>query len=138
MSTVSYRVLALVAVLQLSGINSRVTPPKYWKAWTWHVSQFSVFISSQASRKFFSIREVNEAIAEKPEELNNRPFQRMTGTRKSAYLEEEPVLRLHILAGFRAGIAAAWQYRHKQVCAALLTGYRIIHRWTASSTASVR
>ena len=40
-------------------------------------------------RKFFSTREVNEAIAEKLEELNNRPFQRMAGTRRSAWLEEE-------------------------------------------------
>ena len=46
-------------------------------------------IAALRNRKFFSIREVNEAIAEKPEELNNRPFQRMTGTRKSACLEEE-------------------------------------------------
>ena len=40
-------------------------------------------------RKFFSIHEINEAIAEKLEELNNRPFQRMAGTRRSAWLEEE-------------------------------------------------
>ncbi len=39
--------------------------------------------------KFFSVREVNEAIAEKLEGLNNHPFQRMAGTRRSAYLEKE-------------------------------------------------
>ena len=46
-------------------------------------------IAALRERKFFSIREVNEAIAEKLEELNNRPFQRMAGTRRSAWLEEE-------------------------------------------------
>ena len=46
-------------------------------------------IAALRDRKFFSIREVNEAIAEKLEELNSRPFQRMVGTRRSAYLEEE-------------------------------------------------
>ena len=46
-------------------------------------------IAALRERKFFSIREMNEAIAEKLEELNNRPFQRMAGTRRSAWLEEE-------------------------------------------------
>ena len=40
-------------------------------------------------RKFFSLRELNEAVAEKLEELNSRPFKQMTGCRRSAYLEEE-------------------------------------------------
>ena len=46
-------------------------------------------IAALRERKFFSVREMNEAIAEKLEEVNSRPFQRMTGTRRSAYLEEE-------------------------------------------------
>ena len=46
-------------------------------------------IAALRDRKFFSIHEVNEAIVEKLEELNSRPFQRMAGTRHSAYLEEE-------------------------------------------------
>ncbi len=46
-------------------------------------------IAALRERKFFSVREMNEAIAEKLEELNNRPFQRMAGTRRSAWLEEE-------------------------------------------------
>lgn len=41
-------------------------------------------IAALRERKFFSIREMNEAIAEKLEELNNRPFQRMAGRRSSA------------------------------------------------------
>lgn len=39
--------------------------------------------------KFFFLKEVNEAVAEKLEELNSREFQQRTGTRRSAYLEEE-------------------------------------------------
>ena len=39
--------------------------------------------------KFFSLRELNESVAEKLEELNSRPFKQMAGCRRSAYLEEE-------------------------------------------------
>ena len=52
-------------------------------------------LAALRDRKFFSIREVNEAITEKLEELNDRPFQRMAGTRRSAYLEEEKQYRQH-------------------------------------------
>ncbi len=56
--------------------------------------------------KFFSIREMNEAIAEKLEELNDRPFQRMAGTRRSAWQEEEKQYMLPLPAvSFEA---AAW------------------------------
>lgn len=46
-------------------------------------------IAALRDRKFFSLQEVNEAVAEKLEELNSREFQQRTGTRRSAYLEEE-------------------------------------------------
>ena len=46
-------------------------------------------IAALREEKFFSIRELNGAIAEKLVELNDRPFKRMTGTRRSANLEEE-------------------------------------------------
>lgn len=46
-------------------------------------------IAALRDQKFFSMRERNEAIAEKLEELNNRPFQKMAGTRRNAYLKEE-------------------------------------------------
>lgn len=46
-------------------------------------------IAALRDRKFFSLQEVNEAVAEKLEELNGREFQQRTGTRRSAYLEEE-------------------------------------------------
>ena len=39
--------------------------------------------------KFLSLRELNESVAEKLEELNGRPFKQMAGCRRSAYLEEE-------------------------------------------------
>lgn len=62
-------------------------------------------IAALRDRKFFSIREVNEAIAEKLEELNNRPFQRMTGTRRSAWLEEEKQYMLPLPAvSFEAAV----------------------------------
>ena len=40
-------------------------------------------------RKFFSLSEAREAVAEKLEELNNRPFKKRPGSRKSAFEEEE-------------------------------------------------
>lgn len=46
-------------------------------------------IAALREQKFFSVRELNEAVAEKLEELNGRPFKQMAGTRRSAYLEEE-------------------------------------------------
>ena len=46
-------------------------------------------VAALRDRKFFSLQEVNEAVAEKLEELNSREFQQRTGTRRSAYLEEE-------------------------------------------------
>lgn len=46
-------------------------------------------IASLRDRKFFSLHEVNEAVAEKLEELNTRAFKQRAGTRRSAYLEEE-------------------------------------------------
>lgn len=39
--------------------------------------------------RFFSVQEAQEAAREKLEELNNRPFKKREGSRKSAYLDEE-------------------------------------------------
>ena len=39
-----------------------------------------------------------------------------------------PVLCLHILAGFRVGVAAARSHRHEHVRWAVLSGYRVIRR----------
>jgi len=46
-------------------------------------------IAALRNEKFFSISEVREAVAERLEELNARPFQKREGSRHSAYLEEE-------------------------------------------------
>ena len=40
-------------------------------------------------RKFFSLAEAREAVSEKLEELNNRPFKKRPGSRTSAFEEEE-------------------------------------------------
>ena len=49
----------------------------------------SWIIAALRNQKFFTIQEAREAVAEKLEELNDRAFQKMAGTRRSAYLEEE-------------------------------------------------
>lgn len=49
-------------------------------------------------RKFFSLHEVNEAVAEKLEELNSRGFKQRPGTRRNAYLEEEQAYMLPLSA----------------------------------------
>ena len=40
-------------------------------------------------RKFFSLNEVNEAVAERLEAINTKPFQKRPGSRREAYLSEE-------------------------------------------------
>ena len=46
-------------------------------------------IASLRNEKFFSMEEVRESVWKKVEELNDRPFKRRTGCRRSAFLEEE-------------------------------------------------
>lgn len=46
-------------------------------------------IAAIRNRKFFSILEAQEAVAEKLEEMNSRQFKQREGNRRSAYLEEE-------------------------------------------------
>ena len=46
-------------------------------------------IAALRNQRFFSLRELNKAVREKLEELNNRPFKQRVGTRRSAFLEEE-------------------------------------------------
>ena len=46
-------------------------------------------IAALRNQRFFSLRELNEAVREKLEELNNRPFKQRVGTRRTAFLEEE-------------------------------------------------
>lgn len=46
-------------------------------------------IAALRNRKFFSMKEIHEAVAEKLNELNNYPFKKREGSRNTAYLEEE-------------------------------------------------
>lgn len=65
-------------------------------------------IAALRDMKFFSLRELNEAVAEKLEELNNREFKQHTGTRRSAYLEEEQAYMLPLpTAPFEAAVWSA-------------------------------
>ncbi len=63
-------------------------------------------IAALRNQKFFSIQEVREAVSEKLEELNNRPFQRLEGTRKTSYLKEEKEFMLPLPV--RAYEPAVW------------------------------
>ena len=65
-------------------------------------------IAALRDMKFFSLKEVNEAVAGKLEELNNREFKQHTGTRRSAYLEEEQAYMLPLPAApFEAAVWSA-------------------------------
>jgi len=46
-------------------------------------------LAALRNRHFFSFSEARDAVAEKLEELNNRPFQKRSGSRRSAYENEE-------------------------------------------------
>lgn len=46
-------------------------------------------IAALRNQKFFSLRELNQAIHEKLEEFNKKPFQRKPGSRLSVFLDEE-------------------------------------------------
>ena len=46
-------------------------------------------LAALRDQRFFSIREAQEAVSEKLEELNARPFRKREGCRRSAYLSEE-------------------------------------------------
>ena len=43
-------------------------------------------LAALRSKKFFSLHEMNEAIAEKLKEMNDRPFNQMAGPRYSVYI----------------------------------------------------
>ena len=46
-------------------------------------------LAALRDRKFFSVHEAQKAAAEKLEELNDRPFKKREGSRRTAYLSEE-------------------------------------------------
>ena len=55
-------------------------------------------VAAMRNQKFFTIQEVQRAVSEKLDELNDRPFQKREGSRKRAYLEEEQSFMLPLPA----------------------------------------
>lgn len=53
-------------------------------------------IAALRNQKFFSLTEVKDAVAEKLDELNDRPFHKREGTRRSAYIAEEKEFMLSL------------------------------------------
>ncbi len=71
-------------------IPARVRKPKDKPNAEGTVGIISTWIIAALRRgQFFSLRELNEAIREKLEEFNRKPFQRKPGSRLSVFLEEE-------------------------------------------------
>lgn len=71
-------------------VPARVKAPQDKAAAEGSVRYVSTWITAALrDRKFFTLDEARKAVAEKLEELNNRPFQKRVGTRKSAFEEEE-------------------------------------------------
>jgi len=57
------------------------------------VGVVSTFIlAALRNQQFFSIQELNQAIGERLNEFNHKPFQKKTGSRASAFEEEKPFL----------------------------------------------
>jgi len=77
-------------------IPARVRKPKDKPSVEGTVGVVSTWvIAALRNWRFFSLRELNEAVLEKLEELNNKPFQKKIGSRKSIFLEyEQPVLQV--------------------------------------------
>ena len=75
-------------------LSARVRKPKDKASMEGAVSNVSTWIiAALRNWKFFSLAELNEAIGEKLNELNDKPFQKRQGSRFSIFSEEEsPVL----------------------------------------------
>lgn len=71
-------------------VPARVKKPDDKAAAEGSVKFVSTWITAALrDRKFFSLEEAKEAVREKLEELNSKPFKKRVGCRKSAYEEEE-------------------------------------------------
>lgn len=80
-------------------IPARVRKPKDKPNAEGTVGIISTWIIAALRRQqFFSLRELNEAIREKLEEFNRKPFQRKPGSRLSVFLEEEKAALLPLPA----------------------------------------
>ncbi|MFZ3372677.1 MAG: IS21 family transposase [Desulfitobacteriaceae bacterium] len=78
-------------------IPARVRKPKDKAAVEGTVGIISTWIlAALRHQQFLSIGELNEAIREKLEEFNRKPFQKKPGSRFSVFLEEEKATLLHL------------------------------------------
>lgn len=76
-------------------IPARVKKPKDKPTVEGTVGMVSTWIiASLRHQQFFSLEELNQAIRVKLMELNEKPFQKKPGSRKSAFLEEEKAMLL--------------------------------------------
>ena len=74
-------------------VPARVRAPKDKAAVEGTVGIISTFIlASLRNRQFLSLPELNDAIRERLEEFNRKPFQKREGSRASAFEEEKPFL----------------------------------------------
>src|SRR5690606_17187065 len=75
---------------QTTIIPARVRHPKDKPSAEGAVGDISTWIiASLRNQKFFSLAELNEAIKEKLQEFNTKPFQKKKGNRHTAFTEEE-------------------------------------------------
>ena len=75
-------------------VPARVRAPKDKAAVEGTVGIISTFIlAALRNRQFLSLSELNEAIWERLETFNNKPFQKKNGSRASLFGEEKPFLR---------------------------------------------
>lgn len=71
-------------------VPARVRRPKDKPSVEGNVGIVSTWIiAALRNETFFSLNELNEAIQQKLEEYNQKPFQKKTGSRKLAFMEEE-------------------------------------------------
>lgn len=74
-------------------IPARVRKPKDKASVEGTVGVISTWIlSALRNEKFFSVQELNDAMREKLDIFNRKPFQKKTGSRLSTFLEEEKLL----------------------------------------------
>ena len=75
-------------------VPARVRSPKDKAAVEGTVGIISTYIlAALRNWQFLSLSELNEAIRERLESFNNKPFQKREGSRASAFAEEKPFLR---------------------------------------------
>lgn len=76
-------------------LPARVRAPKDKPSVEMSVNVITTWIiASLRNTRFFRLSEVNEAIQEKTEEYNTKPFQKKEGSRRSVFLEEEKAFLL--------------------------------------------